>query len=189
MPDLLFKNISDRIVISYEEVAKFRSYFEEMTIKRKNHLFTSGEICKYQYFVQEGLLRAYYLNEKGEDVTIQFAFEEHWVGDLFSFYSGEKSNLNIEALEDSKLLYIGRDNMEKALLKIPKLERFFRILIQKAYVVTQQRLARTFIQDASSRYKQLTKQHPDILQRVPQYHIASYLGIKPQSLSRIRKTS
>ena len=189
MPDLLFKNISDRVDISLDDINKFRQYFDTLKIKKKNHLITAGDVCKYQYFVQKGLMRAYYLNEKGEDVTIQFAFEEHWVGDLFSFYSGEKTNLNIEALEDSELIYIGRDNLEKALLQIPKLERFFRILIQKAYVVTQQRLARSFIHDASTRYRQLTKQHPDILQRVPQYHIASYLGIKPQSLSRIRKNS
>jgi CRP-like cAMP-binding protein len=189
MSELLYKNISDRIEISCEEVDKFKSYFKAQNIKKKNHLFTSGEVGKYMYFVEKGLLRNYYLNEKGEDITIQFGFEEHWVGDLYSFFSGDKTNMNIEALEDTSYLYISRDDLERALLAIPKLERFFRILIQKGYVTTQQRLARSYSEDAAKRYHDLLKQHPDIAQRVPQYYIASYLGIKPQSLSRIRKNS
>jgi len=189
MSELLYKNISDRIDISCEEVDKFKSYFKSDKVKKKRHLFTSGEICKYMYFVEKGLLREYYLDEKGEDITIQFGFEEHWVGDLYSYFSGEKSNLNVEALEDTQFLYLARDDFERALLSIPKLERFFRLLIQKAYVTTQQRLARIFTEDAAERYYNLVKRRPDIISRVPQYHIASFLGIKPQSLSRIRKTA
>lgn len=187
MSDLLYKNIYDRINISCEEVTEFRNFFDEQKIKKKNHLYTSGEVCKYMYFVEKGLLRNYYLNEKGEDITIQFGFEEHWVGDLYSFFSGDNTNMNVEALEDTDYLFIGRDDFEKALLNIPKLERFFRILIQKAYVISQQRIARTYSEDAKTRYDRLVKQYPDIINRVPQYHIASFLGIKPQSLSRIRK--
>lgn len=189
MSELLYKNISDRIDISCEEIDKFKNYFKTGTVKKKKHLFNLGEVCKYMYFVEKGLLREYYLDEKGEDITIQFGFEEHWVGDLYSYFSGEKSNLNLESLENTQFLYITRDDFERALLAIPKLERFFRVLIQKAYVTTQQRLTRSFTEDAAKRYYNLVKRRPDIISRVPQYHIASFLGIKPQSLSRIRKAA
>ena len=189
MSDLLYKNISDRIEISCEEVDHFKSFFENVSITKKEHLLMSQEVCKYQYFIEKGLMRTYTIDDNGDDHTLRFNFEEHWCGDLYSYFSGEKTELNIEALEDSELMRISRDNFEKALLAIPKLERFYRLLIQKAYVVVQQRLAKTYSLDAKKRYYDLVKRHPDIINRVPQYHIASYLGIKPQSLSRIRKSA
>ena len=156
-------------------------------VQKKDVLLREGSVCKNVYFVQTGVLFSYIVDEKGETHVIQFSPEGYWMADLYSFFSGRKAIYNIEALEDCRVLALTRENFELGCERYPSIERFFRILIQNAYVALQYRLARTNSQEAKMRYLEFSQLHPDFSRRIPQYLIASYLGIKPQSLSRIRR--
>ncbi len=169
------------------EYETFQSFLVPIKIEKKSQLVFEDKVCKYLYFVEQGVLHSYLTDDNGENHTIQFGFEGHWISDLYSFVSNTPATFNIEALEETEILAISKTNFEKALQDIPKFERFFRILIQNAYIQSQHRIAKNYSDDAEHRYLALIKQQPDLLQRVPQYLIASYLGIKPQSLSRIRQ--
>ncbi len=118
---------------------------------------------------------------------VQLALEDHWISDLYSFFSGKKAIYTIETLEATKVLALNKEGFQKACDTIPVFDRFFRILLQNAYVALQQRMAQTNSEEAESRYAEFSKTHPDFIQRIPQYLIASYLGVKPESQSRIRK--
>jgi len=186
---LLRQNIESKIQKKVSD-GEFRAWEELLVpkqVRKKALLVREGENCNHIWFVNSGALYSYILNEKAETHVIQFALEGYWISDLFSFFSGRKAIYNIEALEDSELLALSKPNFEIACDRCPLIERFFRVLIQNAYVALQYRLAQTTGKEAKERYEEFIKLHPDFPQRIPQYLIASYLGIKPQSLSRIRR--
>jgi CRP-like cAMP-binding protein len=180
-------NIRSKINITNEELDKIISFIKPLSIKRKQHIFRQGEIARYNIFVEKGALRSYSIDEKGVEQVIQFALEDHWIGDLYSLITNKPSELYVEAIEDSEVLLLPSEAMEILYREVPSLERMFRILMQNAYVATLKRLNSTLRISAEERYVELTKTYPDIAQRVPLAHIASYLGITPESLSRIRK--
>jgi CRP-like cAMP-binding protein len=132
-------------------------------------------------------MRCYSVDKKGDEHVIQFAIEDWWISDLTSYISGQPSLHNIDALEDSELLLIDTTVREKLLSEVPKLERFFRLLLERGLIAASQRLACTLEVSAEERYLQFMKAFPALVQRIPQNQIASYLGIAPESLSRIRK--
>lgn len=173
--------------ISKDNEATITSAFEPISIKKKKDLLVSGEVCNYLYFITQGCLRSFYIDSKGVEHIYQIRMDNSWISDLESFFSQVPSEYNIEALEDSHLLRISNERMEQLLAEIPQLERYFRILFQKAYVNALTRLNATMWKTAMDRYNDMLKEHPEIFQRVPLVHIASYLGITPESLSRIRK--
>lgn len=146
-----------------------------------------GDLAQYIAFVNHGALCSYSIDNKGDKHVIQIALENHWISDLFSFLSTEPALFNIQAIETSELVLLHRDRFDQACHTIPVFERFFRILIQNAYVHAQRRVSRIYKNSAEERYINLLKEHPETVNRVPQHYVASYLGIKPQSLSRIRK--
>ncbi|MCO5237534.1 MAG: Crp/Fnr family transcriptional regulator [Chitinophagaceae bacterium] len=154
---------------------------------KKILLAEEGRYCKYVYFIEQGACYSYYSDKKGEKHAIQFALEGYWISDLYSFFSNRKGIYNIETLEPSRLLLLNKENYLKACDTFPEIDRFFRLLIQNAFVALQYRLAKTYSDNAESRYLEFSQQFPNFTQRIPQYLIASYLGIKPQSLSRIRQ--
>ena len=153
---------------------------------KKQYLLQDGDVCKYTAFVEKGLLRTFTVDGKGNDHVLQFSMEGWWIADLYSFYTGEISSYNIEALEDCELLLITEPNYEILLNKIPILERYFRILIQNNLIATQRRLMDSMSVQAEEKYLKLIDNFPDCLQRIPQHMIASYLGITRETLSRIR---
>ncbi|MEJ7768811.1 MAG: Crp/Fnr family transcriptional regulator [Chitinophagaceae bacterium] len=155
-------------------------------LAKQQFLLQEGDICRYTAFVVKGMLRTYSVDEKGVEHILQFAQEGGWLADLYSFFTNEPSHFNIEALEDCQLLLITRSSWDLLLEKIPALERFFRILVQNNLVATQRRLIGSFSESAEEQYVKLIKMYPDCVQRVPQYMIASYLGITRETLSRIR---
>jgi CRP-like cAMP-binding protein len=165
----------------------FSTWLTPMTIAKKEQIIWEGKSAQNLYFIEQGVLHLFVINESGETHTVQFGFEGYWLNDLYSFLSGKPAIFNLEALEETKVLVLSKTNFDKACDEIPCFERFFRILIQNAYVNAQHRIAKVFSEDAAQRYLDLIKQQPNLLQRVPQYLVASYLGIKPQSLSRIRQ--
>jgi len=146
----------------------------------------NGEICKYENFVLSGCLRSFYIDNDGLEHVIMFAVENWWTADLGSFITQKPSDLNVQCLENSEIIQIHYNDLQKLYFEIPKLERFFRIIIQKAFVAAQKRIVSNFSMDATDRYIQFREQYHDIEQRVPQYMIASYLGITKEFLSKIR---
>jgi len=173
--------------LSDEEFNTFCALTFEKSFDNKAHLVEEGKVCRYTYFVLQGSCYSYITDEHGDKHALQFALENYWISDLYSFISGQPAIYNIEALEPVTVLMLNKEGFQKACDLIPIFERFFRIQMQRAYVAIQYRLAKTNSVDAESRYEEFSHLHPDFLQRIPQYLIASYLGIKPQSLSRIRK--
>jgi CRP-like cAMP-binding protein len=155
---------------------------------RKRELFTrQGEPCQHFAFVASGCLRAFSVDEKGDDYTMYFAFKDWWIGDKTSFYSGTPARFSTQVLEDAELLVCDRNHWESALADIPVFERWYRVKVRRSYEATQQRLIEAYSETAEEKYLRLVERSPEIVARIPQRYIASYLGIKPPSLSRIRR--
>lgn len=173
--------------LTEEDEVIIKSAFEHASVKKKKDLLVPGEVCNYLYFITKGCLRSFYIDSKGVEHIYQIRMDNNWISDLESFFSQSPSKYNIEALEDSQLLRISHSRMEQLLIEIPRLERYFRILFQKAYINALNRLNATMWETAMDRYHEMLKENPAIFQRVPLIHIASYLGITPESLSRIRR--
>jgi CRP-like cAMP-binding protein len=188
MFELLFQKFDENINLTDEEKELSRGFFIPKKLRKRQYLLQQGDVCKHVAFVEKGLLRSYIVNDKGAEHIVQFAFEGWWIADQFSFLTGEPSEYNIEAMEDCELLLLTKQAEEEMLQKIPKFERFFRILLQSSLIATQKRLASSLSQTAEERYNELTKACPKTLpHRVPQHMLASFLGITPETLSRIRR--
>ena len=163
------------------------SSFKPCSIKKKETLLMSGKTCKYLYFITTGCLRSFYIDSKGVEHIYQIRMDNSWISDLESFFTQTPSKYNIEALEDTQMLRITLQQLDQLYTDVPKLERYFRILFQKAYINALKRLNAHMWETAMDRYIDMLKEHPQMFQRVPLIYIASYLGITPESLSRIRK--
>ena len=187
MFDLLKKHINSRVPLTDEEFNICTKFFISKKLKKHQFLSNEGDVCKYVGFINSGCLREYSIDNKGVEHIIQFAIEDWWVSDLHSFLSGLPATFNIDALQDSEVLLIEKSAREELLNSCPKMERFFRLLIESNHVATQQRIADSLSTSAEERYLKFIKTYPKLFEQVPQNHIASYLGITPQSLSRIRK--
>jgi CRP-like cAMP-binding protein len=187
MTNLLHKHIGKRIALTDEEFDQCISFFIPKSIRKKQFLLQEREVCKHLAFVVRGCLRSYTVDREGEEHIVQFAMEDWWISDLQSFLSEKPSSYTIDALEDSEILLLERENRDKLLETLPKLERFFRILLESNYIASHQRIEESLSDSAEERYLKFTKTYPQLIQRIPQGHVASYLGITPQSLSRIRK--
>ena len=186
MYDLILKNISRFITLTPEEEQYFTSLLKLKKIKKKGYLLQEGDISRHQYFVNKGCLRTYTIDEKGLEHIIQFAIEDWWNGDMFSFLTQTPARFTIDALEDSELLCLEKNALEELYIKIPKFERFFRHLLQNAFIALQERIVANLSQPADERYCTFITKYPDMEKRLPLKQIASYLGITPESLSRIR---
>ena len=183
----LINYFNDRISLTKKDEALIAASYKTIEIKKKGFLFQQGEICNQEGFVTKGTFRVFYSDEKGLEHVLYFAFENWWVGDIASFYEQEPSRLSVQALEDSQLLIIERAEKEKIYQEIPALEKVFRIITQKHLTVLQKRFLITVSANVETRYNELLQRCPGIEQLVPQHQIASYLGILPESLSRMKK--
>ena len=184
----LKRNIENTIgqTLPDEVFNSFSKFLFEKSFDKKYLLAEEGKICKYLYFIEEGSCYSYIVNEKGDKHALQFALEGYWISDLYSFFSGKPAIYNIETLEPVTAFMLNVDSFDELCSTHHLFDHFFRILIQNAYVRMQYRLAKTNSEEAVNRYREFSELHPDFIERIPQYLIASYLGIKPQSLSRIR---
>jgi CRP-like cAMP-binding protein len=187
MYDLILQNISKHIQLTQEETDYFTSILQIKKLRRKQFLVQEGDVCRYETFVNKGCLRAYHIDEKGEEHIAQFAIEDWWISDMYSFLTSTPARLNVDALEDAELFCIDKTSLEELYLHVPKFERFFRIILQNAFISHQQRIIANMSKNAEKRYLEFIERYPQLEQRVPQHQIASYLGIAPESLSRIRK--
>ena len=187
MYEVLRSHIAKRIDLTEAEFKRCTSFFVPKKLRRKQFLLQEGEVARYNAFVEKGCLRAYSIDDEGEEHIVQFAIEDWWIGDMYSMLENQPSNLNIEAMEDSELLLIDKASYERLCDAVPKFERFFRLLLQANYVASHRRIMQSISASAEERYLKFLKSYPAITSRVPQGQIASYLGITPQSLSRIRR--
>ncbi len=186
MHELILENISRFIQLEPQETEYFVSLLHTKKLKKRQHVLHEGDICRYEYFVNKGCLRAYHVDEKGLEHVAQFAIEDWWIGDMYSFLTSTPARLNIDALEDSEVIYFDKPSLEKLYVEVPKFERFFRMLVQNAFIATQRRVIETVSVNADQRYCNFIERYPKMEQRLPLKQIASYLGITPESLSRIR---
>ncbi|AOW08225.1 Crp/Fnr family transcriptional regulator [Flavobacterium gilvum] len=183
----LFKNHLDKFIkIDEKEFAAILSFFEIKNVKKKENLLVEGQICKSHYFVLNGCLRKFFINGKGMEQTTEFAIENWWITDNLAYERGLSTEFYIQAVEKSEILVIDRDAQEKLLLEFPKMERYFRFVYQRAYAATQLRLKYLYDFSKEEFYEHLCNGHPEFVQRIPQYLIASFLGFTPEYLSEIR---
>ena len=187
MFNLIIKNISKHLQLSEEERNYFTALLKFKRLRKKQYLLEEGEVCTHECFVNSGCLRMYHLNDKGQEHIVQFAVADWWIGDQYSFLTGLPSAYFIDALEESEVLLIEKNKLEELYTAVPKFERFFRIAFQNSYVALQRRILAGLSQSAEEKYLDFLNRYPDIEQKVPQHQVASYLGITPESLSRIRK--
>jgi CRP-like cAMP-binding protein len=183
----LRKHFADTDYFSDEDFARLIGYLTPVILRKKEYFAEQGEWCRYLGFVNSGCLRAFHTDSKGVEFTMYFAFLNWWTGDKTSFYSGTPSRFSVQALEETEIFRADKTKWEEALDKIPAFERWYRVKTRKSYEATQQKIIDTQTESAEEKYLKLLKKAPEIVQRIPQHYIASYLGIKPQSLSRIRK--
>lgn len=184
---LLHAHIERRIHLSQKECALLNQFFTPKKIKKHQFLLQEGALCKHIAFVNKGCLRAYTVDHKGEEHIIQFAIEDWWIADLNSYLTGSAATYNIDAVQDSEVLLLERTARETLLETVPKMERFFRLLQEAHAVSSHQRISASLSAPAEERYLAFIKTYPLLVEQIPQSQIASYLGITPQSLSRIRK--
>lgn len=183
----LRKHVSRIIDISESEWEYFRSLFSSKKLKKKQFLLRSGEVCSYEYYVTSGCLRTYNIDSNGFEHILMFSVEDWWAGDMHSFLTGEPAFFNIDALEDTEVLQIDLPGLERLYRKIPKFERYFRIIIQNSFISHQKRVVQNMSLTAEEKYRSFIAKYPKLEQRVAQKQIASYLGITPEFLSHIRK--
>ena len=187
MFDLLHAHIRKRISLTREELDLCSGFFTHRTVRKRQFLLQEGEVCRHLAFVNSGCLREYTVDHKGEEHIIQFAIADWWISDLNSFLGGSASTHAIDAVQDSGILTLEREARDGMLEAVPKMERFFRLLLERNYVATHLRINESLTASAEERYLAFLRTYPALAEQVPQSQIASYLGITPQSLSRIRK--
>lgn len=187
MYDLILMNVARHVQLSAEEESYFKSVLHHRKLRKRQYLLQAGDVCRFENFVIKGCLRAYTVDNKGEEHIVMFGVEDWWIADLYSFLTETPAQQHIDTLEDSEVFSIEKTDLEKLYLNIPKFDRFFRIMLQNAFVATQNRVLASISQTAEEQYLAFIKKYPAFEQRVPQHQIASYLGIAPETISRIRK--
>lgn len=187
MEKTFISTIFNSISLSNDEKDRIDASFTKVEVKKGTTIIKADDVVLHQYFVFSGCLRAFFVDSQGKEHTIQFAIKDWWISDYTGFFSSTKGILQIECLQDAILFKISRENMEKSYVEIPKLEGFFRKKMEKAFASFQKRILSNLAQSAKERYIAFVNTYPNIEQSVKNYHIASYLGITTESLSRIRK--
>lgn len=155
-------------------------------LKRRMFYLEAGTVCRESAFVVDGALKGFTVDREGREHILSFAIPDWWISDMYSLLSGKPATLNIQAVADSEILVLSRENQQTLYRSVPKFERFFRILVENALVANQQRLIDNMSATAEERYQNFLQKYPTIPSCVPQHNIASYLGITPEFLSKIR---
>ncbi|HLK29220.1 MAG TPA: Crp/Fnr family transcriptional regulator [Puia sp.] len=186
--ELILKNIAKYIDLNQEEIIFFTSLITYKEIAKKKLILQEGQTCKYISYVHSGALRAYHIDKDGKESTIMFAIADWWVTDMYCFLNEKPAMMHIEAIEDSIIFQLSKERLEKLYQKVPKFERFFRILMQNAYTREQLRVIENLSLTAEERYDSFLNKYPHIAKTVSQKQIASYLGITPEFLSAIRNS-
>ena len=182
----LLKYINNYISLTVAEIAFLESKIAVRTYLKGQFIVQQGDICKYECFVLKGCTKTFYVDKEGQEHILMFSIEDWWTSDMGSFITQTPADFNVQCLENSELVMFSYDIIEDLYKEIPKLERFFRQIIEKAFVASQKRIVRNFSLSAKEQYLYFRAQYPLIEQRIPQYMIASYLGITKEFLSKIK---
>ena len=187
MFEKLIESVGQKVTLSSKELETLQSFFIPKKVRKRQYVLNAGDVCQYITLVEKGLLRSFTVDDDGHEHVVQFASEGWWVSDVGSFVSGKDALYNIEALEDSELLHLTRQAMDELLIQLPVMERLFRLLMQNNIIALQRRVVAYMSLSAEEKYLKLMEVAPDIMNRASQQHIASYLSVTPETLSRIRK--
>ena len=175
------------VELSDDEVLKLEPYLQPMELKRREYLLREGEVCRYNYFVEKGCLRMFFNNDKMVEQTTQFAIENWWLSDYFSYARQSPSEYAIQAVEKSVIVAVDNHLQDDLFVELPQLERYFRIMMQRALSASQLRVKMIYQLSKEDMYRHFNNSYPQFFQRVPQYMIASYLGLTPEYMSELRK--
>ena len=186
MYERFFHKFNEKVNLSKEEEEVIKQHLTPKKLRKKQYLLQEGDVCKHIAFVEKGALKAYVVDDAGAESIIQFALEGWVISDLYSFLTGEPATYNIDALENAELVLISKSAHEELLKKLPKYETYIRLQITGAYIALQKRLTSIISLPLEERYKNFLALYPNIAQRVPQHMIASYMGLTPETLSRVR---
>ncbi len=178
--------LQDKFTLTPSEIEMVKSVCQPKKVRRRQYLLQEGDIWRYNAFVSKGLVRTYRVDEKGQEHIFQFSPENWWCGDRQSYLNEEPARFNVDALEDSEIILIPKGTYESLLDAIPSYNTFHRMLMERSFMVLQNRIYAGNSQTAEEKYNEFIKTYPAILNRVPQHMIASYLGVSPETLSRIR---
>jgi CRP-like cAMP-binding protein len=184
----LIKHLQDRIELSEEEASQFVSNFKIKKIKKRQFIVQPDFVAQHRNYVVEGALRAYVVNDEGQEHTIAFAIEDWWISDYNSYIYQQPATMFVMALEDAVLLQIDFETENKLKMANPKFETFFRITAERTAAFFQRRIITNLTSSAEERYEKFINQFPLIANRVPQYALASYLGMTTEFLSRIKNS-
>ena len=185
--DLILQNVKKHIQLDKAEEEFFISLLDKKKLRKKSFLLRQDEICKTENFITKGCVRMYTIDEKGMEHVIFFGVEDWWISDLYSFLTRTPSNYFIDALEDTEVLQLTKSKLDSLYEQVPKFERFFRILLQNAFIAQQNRINQNLSFTAEQRYEDFIKRFPQLEQRISQKQVAAYLGMTPVFLSILRK--
>ncbi|PWL38551.1 Crp/Fnr family transcriptional regulator [Flagellimonas aquimarina] len=186
MSKQLFHHINKYVAITEEEFQTMFPFFELRTLKKKELLVEAGSVCNQNHFVLDGCLHMFFINDKGTERTIQFAIENWWMTDDLAYHNQTVTDFSIQAVENTRLLAITHDKQEQLLKEFPQLEKYFRTIYQISYGAALVKMKYLFGLTKEEIYFHFTTQFPQFAQRVPQYLIASFLGLTPEYVSEIR---
>ncbi len=173
--------------LNEEEIIIVETVFKERKIKRRQFILQEGDVCKLNTFVVEGCFKMYLVDGNGKEHNLQFAIENWWIGDIGSFHTEQPSKLYIEAMENSIILQIKKEDQLKLFVEYPKFNRIFRVITENALVSSQRRILQNISSTAEERYLDFMERYPHFFNRISNVQIASYLGVSPEFLSTIRK--
>lgn len=187
MYPVLRRHIESIITLTDAEFDEFVSILSVEKFRKDDFIIRQGDLVTKEYYVLEGCIQAYHTSESGDRSVLQFAIEDWWISDFTAFYNETTASLNVRCIEDSVVLGLQKAHLEEFYNRVPKFERFFRIKVTRAFLSLKSRVLSGIDKSGKERYLDFCNTYPNIEKRVPNYQIASYLGIQPQSLSRIRK--
>jgi len=183
----LYSHISRFVPVSEPDFMRILAHFETMEVRKKENLVAEGQLCRYNYFVVKGCLRLFFTDERGVEQTMQFALEDWWMTDLDAFVKGHRSNFTIQAIEKAEVLAIDKKNMDAMLDEWPVMEKYFRLIYQRAYAASLFRIKYITRLSKDDFYDLFINSYPEFAQRIPQKILASFLGFTPEYLSELRR--
>jgi len=184
---LLAQELREDAGLTEEEINLYMSFLTKKSLSKKEFLLMAGDICKGVSYINKGCLRRFIIDDHSKEIILNFSLEDYWIGDLESFIFQKPTEFYIQALEDSELLLLSRVNFFRANKEIPKFKKFHDGKVQRNHYSALKRLSLAKSATPEEKYLDLMKKQPQLFQRVPLHYIASYLGIEPESLSRLRK--
>lgn len=174
------------VSLSSEEEKLFQTYLSPKSFKKKEFLLSEGQYCNSRYYIKKGCVRLFYFDQKGNEQIIHFAIDNWWISEYESLINKRPTIFYIQAIEDTELYEFSEDRFDELAQKIPQIERLFRKIMEKTYIAFQKRIEYFYSLNGEEQFQLFIAANPDFVQRVPQYMIASYLGMSPEFISKIK---